>query len=144
MDNNMKKMIMIEHYQNPHNKEKIENDKYLKSNINTPTCIDNLNFNLLLEDGIIKDIKFDGEACAISTSSSSIMTDLLIGKKVDEAKEIINNFEKMLKEEEYDRNVLEEANCYDEIYKQPNRIKCASLPYDGIKKIIERVEKNGN
>ena len=136
MDNNMKKMVMLEHYQNPLNKGLENTDGYLKSNMNSPTCIDNLDFRVLIENDIIKDIKFDGEACAISTSSSSIMTDLLIGKTKEEAIRIINNFEKMINEEEYDEELLGEANCYNEISKQPNRIKCATLPYEGIKKIL--------
>ena len=137
MDNNMKKMIMMEHYQNPLNKGIENTDNYLKANVNSPTCIDNLDFRVLLDNDVIKDIKFDGEACAISTSSASIMTELLIGKKIEEAKEIINNFEKMINEEKYDEEKLGEANCYNEISKQPNRIKCATLPYNGIKKILE-------
>lgn len=136
MDNNMKKMIMMEHYQNPLNKGLDNTEDYLKSNMNSPTCIDNLDFRVLIEDGIIKDVKFDGEACAISTSSASIMTNLIIGKSIDEARNIINNFESMINEEEYDEKVLEEANCYNEISKQPNRIKCAILPYEGLKKIL--------
>ena len=78
----------------------------------------------------------DGEACAISTSSASIMTELLKDKTIKEAEEIINNYENMIEERPYDKDVLGEANCYDEIYKQPNRKKCALLPYEGVKKIL--------
>lgn len=137
MDTNMKKMIMMEHYQNPLNKGLDNTDGYLKSNMNSPTCIDNLDFAVKIENGIIKDIKFDGEACAISTSSASIMTELLIGKNINEAENIINNFNKMINEEEYDKDILGQANCYNEISKQPNRIKCATLPYNGITKILK-------
>ena len=44
----------------------------------------------------------------------------------------------MIDEKPYDSNLLEDANCYDEIYKQPNRKKCALLPYEGLKKILEK------
>ena len=57
--------------------------------------------------------------------------------KESEAKEIINNYKKTIEERSYDKDVLGEANCYDEIYKQPNRKKCALLPYEGVKKILE-------
>ena len=137
MDEYLKRSIMIEHYQNPLNKGIKDTVGYKTVNMNSKTCIDNLDFALKIEDGIIKDIKFDGEACAISTSSASIMTELLKGKTVKEAEEIINNYENMIEERPYDKDVLGEANCYDEIYKQPNRKKCALLPYEGVKKILE-------
>ena len=136
MDEQLKRSIMIEHYQNPLNKGIKDTVGYITVNMNSKTCIDNLDFALKIEDDIIKDIKFDGEACAISTSSASIMTELLKDKTVKEAEEIINNYENMIEERPYDKDVLGEANCYDEIYKQPNRKKCALLPYEGVKKIL--------
>lgn len=136
MDNNTKKMIMLEHYQNPLNHGLVEDAGYVRVNMNSKSCIDNLDFMIKIEEGIIKDIKFDGEACAISTSSSSIMTNLIIGKTVKEAYDVIENYERMINEEKYDKDVLGEANCYDEIYKQPNRKKCALLPYEGLKKAL--------
>lgn len=142
MDNNMKKMIMLEHYQNPINHGLVDNDGYVKINMNSKSCIDNLDFMFKIENDIIKDVRFDGEACAISTSSASIMTELIIGKKIDEAKEIIENYENMINEKAYNENLLGEANCYDEIYKQPNRKKCALLPYEGLKKAIEKSKVN--
>ena len=83
-----------------------------------------------------------GEACAICTSSTSIMINTLIGKTINEAEEIYSNFEKMLDEQEYDNEILEEAIVYDDIYKQPNRKKCALLPWWGIEKAIKESKKN--
>jgi nitrogen fixation NifU-like protein len=89
-----------------------------------------------IKDNILCDIRFDGEACAISTSATSIMIRTLLNKTVDEALHIIDEYEKMIDEQEYDPNVLGEATVYDEIYKQPNRKKCALLPVKGIKKVL--------
>lgn len=136
MNQELKKSIMIEHYENPLNKGLNNTLNYKKINMNSKSCIDNLDFACLIEDDVIKDIKFDGEACCISTSSSSIMTVLLIGKTIKEAKEIIENYENMIDEKPYNKDLLKEANCYDEIYKQPNRKMCALIPYYAIKKII--------
>ena len=137
MDEHLKRSIMIEHYQNPLNKGLDNTDNYIKVNMNSKTCIDNLDFACDIKDNIIKDIKFDGEACAISTSAASIMSELLKGKTKQEALKIIENYENMIDEKKYDKNLLEEANCYDEIYKQPNRKKCALLPFYVIKKLLE-------
>ena len=60
----------------------------------------------------------------------------LIGKTIDEALNIINNYESMIDEKEYDKSILGEAIVYDEVYKQPSRKKCALLPYRGIKEYL--------
>jgi nitrogen fixation NifU-like protein len=89
-----------------------------------------------IEDNIIKDIRFDGVACAISTSATSIAIKTLIGKTIEEALDFINEYENMINEKKYNSNILGEAIVYDEIYKQPNRKKCALLPIIGIKRIL--------
>ncbi len=141
MDSNMKRSIILEHYQNPKNKGLIDDNSYIKINMNNESCIDEINLMVKLENNKIVDIKFDGEACAICTSSTSIMIETLIGKTLEEATNIFNNFNNMLDEKEYDSNILEQANVYDDIYKQPNRKKCALLPWWGIEKVLNK-EKN--
>ena len=136
MNDNLRKTIMIEHYNHPINKELIDDSNYYKINMNSSSCIDNLDFMIKIENDIIIDARFDGEACVISTSASSIMNNLIIGKKVDEVLEIINNYEAMIDERKYNEELLEEANVFNQIYKQANRKKCALLPYEGLKKIL--------
>ena len=133
MDQNTKRSIILEHYQNPKNKGLIEDETYIKINMNNDSCIDEVNLMVKLENNKIKDIRFDGEACAICTSSTSIMIDTLIGKTKEEAEEIIKNFYNMIDEKEYKEDILEQANVYDDIYKQPNRKKCALQVSDVIK-----------
>ena len=137
MDQNMKRSIILEHYQNPKNKGLIEDETYIKVNMNNDSCIDEVNLMVKLEDGKIKDVRFDGEACAICTSSTSIMIDTLIGKTIEEANAIINNFYNMIDEKEYNEDILEQANVYNDIYKQPNRKKCALLGWWGIEKSLK-------
>lgn len=139
MDENLKREIILENYQNPMNKETVDDKRYIKVNTNNESCIDNLDIYILVEDNIIKDIKFDGEACAISTSSTSIMINNLIGKTIKEVIYYMEQFDNMVNEKEYDSNILNEAIVYDGIYKQANRKHCALLPYLGIKKALENV-----
>lgn len=138
MDSNLRREIILDNYQNPMNRGLIEDDSYLKVNTNSESCIDNLDFMMKIEDGIIKDIRFDGEACAISTSSSSILIRALIGKSVVEVRKILDNYQKMINEEEYDKDLLGELNVYDEI--QPNRKNCALLPSVAINKMLGEIE----
>ena len=136
MDDNLRREIILENYQNPDNRGLIDDDSYLKVNTNSESCIDNLDFMMKVEDGIIKDIRFDGEACAISTSATSIMIRSLIGKNVDEVKKILTNYKNMINEEKYDSELLGELNVYDQICKQPNRKNCALLPSVAIDKML--------
>ena len=137
MDSNLKRSLILEHYQNPKNRGLKNIDTYKRINMNNESCIDEIDLEVRIENGILIDILFDGEACAITTSSTSIMINTLIGKKVEEALEVLMNFENMIEEKEYDEDILEEAIVYDEIYKQPNRKKCALLPWWGIKKALK-------
>ena len=98
----------------------------------------NIDLEVKIEEGIIKDICFDGVACTISTASTSIMSELLKNKSVEEASVIIDNYLAMLHGKEYDEEVLEEANAFVNTSKQANRIKCATLSWNGMKKIIEK------
>ena len=142
MDENVRREIILDHYQNPKNKEIVQDNRYIKVNSNNESCIDNIDLYILIEEGIVKDIKFQGEACAISTSSTSIMITNLIGKTIKEAIEYINNFEAMVNEQGYDEELLKEGIVYNEIYKQSNRKTCALLPYKGIKKILNQFIEN--
>jgi nitrogen fixation NifU-like protein len=138
MDQETKRCIILEHYQNPKNKGLIDDDTYVKINMNNDSCIDEVNLMVKFENNIIKDIRFDGEACAICTSSTSVMIETLIGKTKEEAENIINNFYNMIDEKEYKEELLDQANAYNEIYKQPNRKKCALLAWWGMEKTIKK------
>lgn len=140
MDDKLKRSIILEHYQHPLHRGLIDDDSYFKSNTNSDSCIDEIDLMVKIENEKIADIRFDGEACAICTSSASIMIDTLIGKSIEEIKNICNNYLNMIEEKEYDEDVLEQALVYEDISKQPNRKKCALLPWWGIEKIIKQVE----
>ncbi|HHT37815.1 MAG TPA: SUF system NifU family Fe-S cluster assembly protein [Mollicutes bacterium] len=139
MDNNLKRGIILENYSNPFNKGLIDNPNYKRINMNNESCIDNIDIMMNVDNNTIIDIRFDGEACAISTSATSIIIKILLNKSIDEALYIIEQYENMIDEKDYDETVLGEAVVYNEIYKQPNRKKCALLPVRGIKKMLEEL-----
>ncbi len=141
MDSETKRAIIMEHYAHPYKRQRTDDATYLKVNTNNSSCIDNLDLYVKIENDQIADIVFEGEACAISISSTSIMITNLIGKTVKEALDYINNFEAMVKEEKYDADLLKEAIVYDNIYKQNNRKNCALLPYKGIKQVLLDYQK---
>ena len=141
MNSDFKREIILDNYQDPVNRGLIDDETYLRINSKSDSCIDNLDFMMKIEDGVIKDIRFDGEACAISTSATSILIKTIIGKKVDEVLNILTNYQNMINEKEYDGDVLGELNVYDEICKQPNRKNCALLPNNAIVKMISELNE---
>ena len=137
MEANLKREIILDNYNNPKNKGLPTDKDYKKVNSRNESCVDNITVAAKIVDGKIEDVKFDGDACAICTSCSSVMTKELKGKTIDEAEIIIDNFQRMINELPYDEEVLGELNIYNEVYKQPSRKKCALLPMDAAKKIID-------
>ena len=141
MDQDLKRSIILDHYQNPRNKELVKDNSYILENMNNTSCIDEVNIQVKVnEQGIVEDVRFDGEACAMCTSSASIMVETLIGKTIDEVKNILKNYNNMIDEKEYDSEILEQAIVYNDVYKQPNRKKCVLLPWWGMEKAIEEIE----
>ena len=140
MDSNLRRSIILDNYNNPNNRQRHNSEDYIKTNSRNISCIDNIDVYVKIENNTIKDITYEGEACAISISSSSIISNLLKDKTLDQAKEIINNYYNMIEEKEYNKELLEEANVFDEIYKQPSRKMCATLIVRGIEDIINKMK----
>ena len=136
MDRELKRSIILDNYQNP-NKKIASGDNYIKINTRNVSCIDNLDIYLKINNGIIEDATFEGEACVISISSTNILINLIIGKTKEEGIHIIDNYLKMINEEDYDKEVLKELMVFDDTSRQPSRIKCATLSANGIKKFLQ-------
>lgn len=130
--------IIVDHYDNPRNKSNKSNDEsYNSCNLKSPSCIDNITAFVKVENGIIKDIKFDGIACAISTSSTDIMIDNLINKSIEDAKKIIRNYLAMINGQKYDESLLGELFVFQNVHKQLNRVKCAKVGIQAIAKALK-------
>ena len=140
MDAEIKRSIILDNYQDAKNRG-IPSDMegYIKINSNNESCIDNIDIYVKLNNDLIEDIKFEGEACVIAISSTSILSDMLIGKNINEVDNILKNYYNMIEEKEYDKELLGEACVYDDIYKQPSRKTCVTLFARGIEKIVNKM-----
>lgn len=136
MDSNLKRSIIIDNYQNAKNRGIPQGNEYIKVNSNSISCIDNLDIYVKLNGNVIEDVKYEGEACVIAISSTSILSEMIKGKTLIEAKEIMDNYFKMIEEQEYDKELIGEAIVYDDIYKQPARKNCSTIFIRGMEKII--------
>lgn len=140
-DPNVLRQIIMDHYQYPRNHQLKEDPDYFKVHMASESCIDDITVQAKFNGNRIEDVCFDGTACTIATSSTSIMSELIKGKTLAEAKEIIQCYFNMIDEKEYDPDMLEEAIAFKNVSKQANRIKCATI---GIKAMSELIEKQEN
>ena len=136
MDNDLKRSILLDHYQNPRNHALVDAKGYKLIHKSSSSCIDDLTIQVAMEGDIVKDIRFDGVGCTISVASTSIFSELLINKSREEALYIIDQYLKMLKEESYDETVLEEANAFETLSAQANRIKCGLIGVEAMREMI--------
>lgn len=141
LDGPMLREIIMDHYQYPRNKELVNSDQYHSKHMASESCIDDITVQAKIKDGKIEDVNFDGIACAISTASTDIMAELVEGKSLEEAQEIIDNYMAMVDEREYDEDLLEEAIAFQNVGKQANRIKCATIGWKGLQSILDEAQK---
>ena len=137
LTNDMMRQIIMDHYSNPLNKHQPTSEGFIKEHMHSDNCIDDLDIFLLIENGIITDACFDGVACTISTSSTDIMCDLLKGKDIQAAKNIIVQYNHMIHEEPFDDSVLDEAIVFINTSKQAARIRCAMIGWNAADLILK-------
>lgn len=120
--------IISEHRKFPRNKGLIDGYKTLR--LKNPSCGDDVTIQLNIKNGIIEDVRHDGNGCAICCSSASVMSETLKGKTIHEATSIINDFYELIKGNmPEDEERLGEAIVYLNIHNFPPRVKCATLSW---------------
>ena len=142
--------IILDHGKNPRNLGKFENfNKDAKGH--NPLCGDKVHVYLKLdEDKKVQDISFEGQGCAISMASASIMTDLVKGKEEYEVKEIVKDFLEMIKEKDQLNNIILDENektklmCLSGVKKYPMRVKCATLSWHTLTSAIDNTQEEIN
>ncbi len=142
--------IILDHGKNPRNLRKTENfNKDAKGH--NPLCGDKVHVYLKLdEDKKVQDISFEGQGCAISMASASIMTDLVKGKEEYEVKEIVKDFLEMIKEKDKLNNKILQENektklmCLSGVKKYPMRVKCATLSWHTLTSAIDNAQEEIN
>jgi nitrogen fixation NifU-like protein len=127
--------VILDHYRNPHHKG-LSSASDIQVKHKNPSCGDEVTLNLIMKDEMVSDISWDGVGCSISMASVSVMSDLLIGKKFDEANNILQNFMDLMQSKGQgvgDEMILDDAVAFAGVSKFPARIKCALLGWMAFK-----------
>ncbi|MGY0693267.1 Fe-S cluster assembly sulfur transfer protein SufU [Virgibacillus sp. FSP13] len=127
--------VIMDHYKNPRNKGAVEGDA-LTVDMNNPTCGDRIQLQLQVEDGVVKDAKFDGEGCSISMASASMMTQAIKGKHIHDALNMSKTFSNMMLGEDIDAEEVDfgDIEALQGVSQFPARIKCATLAWKAMEK----------
>lgn len=134
--------VIMDHYQKPRNKGKLEDENGLVINLNNPTCGDSISLSLQVENGVVVDAKFLGEGCSISMSSASMMTEAVKGKNEEEALRLIQIFSDMMQGKEPDDSIdLGDIEALQGVCKFPARIKCATLAWKALEQGINQTDE---
>lgn len=133
--------VILEHHKKPRNYHKLEHPTHSAEGYN-PLCGDHLTLYLHVnEDQVIDDIAFEGDGCAISRASASMMTAALKGKKIDEAQLLFEEFQKLVKGElnpDQSQNHLGKLAVFSGIWHYPARVKCAILSWHAMRGALNK------
>lgn len=123
--------VVIDHSKRPRNFRKMEDANHTAEGFN-PLCGDRITLYLKLEGDRVADVAFQGSGCAISTSSASIMTEVLKGKTVAEAEKTFEEFHRLVTGELQPGERAEDMGklaVFEKVSDYPARVKCASLAW---------------
>ncbi len=145
------KEVILDHYRSPRNKGELPTPPAIMEEGFNPLCGDDVKVYVIVEDKVIKEIRIGGQGCSISQASASMMTESVLGKTLDEAKEVFERFKKMMSSHENDLNSAESSldetpsslgdlEALKGVVKYPVRIKCATLGWNTFDQIIDSVE----
>ena len=128
---NLYRQVIMDHYKSPRNKGLTGNGK--QNHLRNPSCGDDITVEVEIENNKIKHLHHEGTGCSNCCSSASVMSEVLTGKDVEEAKSIINDYCNMIKGEEVKD---EEALVYQGVAAFPARMKCATIAWKAVEELL--------
>jgi nitrogen fixation protein NifU and related proteins len=141
----MYQQIILDHYKNPQHRGLPESFDAEVHHVN-PTCGDEVTLRVRVTDGTIAELGWEGEGCSISQASTSVMSDLVVGKPINNALELQQKFLELMQSRgtaeitEADEELLEDAVAFEGVSKYPARVKCALLGWMAMKSAVADAE----
>ena len=135
--------VILDHNKKPRNFRKLENANHTAEGYN-PLCGDHLTIYLDHEDGLVKEVGFEGSGCAISKASASMMTQAVKGKSKEQAESLFKEFHSMVTgdlNEEIEENSLGNLKIFAGVREFPVRVKCATLPWHTLQAALNREDQ---
>lgn len=137
------RQVIMDHYQNPRNQGQLS-EGAVSVDLRNPSCGDEITLQLVVDAGVVQDVRFKGAGCSISMASASMMSETIKGKPVSEALALATSFRSMMKGEDVDLDALGELEALQGVSKFPARIKCATLAWQALERAAEANDKASN
>jgi len=129
--------VILDHNKHPRNKRAVEAQTHAAEGYN-PLCGDTVTIRLQVRDEVIEDVAFEGDGCAISTASASIMTEVLVGRTIDEARSLFERFQTLVTHDEAVADPeLGKGAVLAGVRDYPMRVKCATLAWHTFQAALE-------
>lgn len=144
----MYQQIILDHYKHPHHRGLPEVFDAEVHHVN-PTCGDEVTLRVRLVDGAVADLGWDGEGCSISQASTSVMSELVVGRPVPDALGLQQRFLELMQSRgatdltEADEEALDDAVAFEGVAKYPARVKCALLGWMAMKSAVTAAADRG-
>jgi nitrogen fixation NifU-like protein len=134
--------IIVDHYRSPRNKGPLP-DAMISCQRDNPFCGDEITVELTIEDGVVKELMWDGRGCSISQASASMMSEELAGKPVDEALAFAGHFRELMqgKGDEAQWEELGDLEALKGVTKFAVRVKCATLAWSTFSEAVESARR---
>jgi nitrogen fixation NifU-like protein len=124
------KEVILDHYKNPRNKRGMDAPTVSRRK-NNPLCGDEIEIHAMLDNGVVKEVSFEGQGCSISQASASMLTESIQGKPLPEASVLVADFRGMMEGRvDPDEDAFGDLVALKGVAKYPVRIKCAVLAWD--------------
>lgn len=134
--NDLYRDIILDHYRRPRNRGKLAKADASGEGYN-PLCGDEVTLELVLGNGRVKQVMFDGKGCSISQASTSMLTEVITGKTIAEVRKVIDYFKRMMTKDQPAAPELGDLEALEGVRKFPVRIKCATLAWNVLQDIIK-------
>ncbi len=130
--------VIFDHYKRPRNQHALEHASHEAEGHN-PLCGDNVKVYVEVEDGVIRDVAFEGGGCAIATASASLMTEALKGRRVEDVERLFGEFHDLVTgAEATDTADLGKLEVLAGVREFPARVKCATLAWHTLKAALDQ------
>ena len=128
--------VILDHSRHPRNAGRLAEPSGTAKGHN-PLCGDMITLDVLVEDGVVRDVSFDARGCAISVAAASIMSDMLKGKTLAETHDLFRRFQEMLTGPDTEAEGLDKLEVLAGVREFPMRVKCATLPFHTLRAALD-------
>ncbi|WP_372368450.1 Fe-S cluster assembly sulfur transfer protein SufU [Candidatus Uabimicrobium sp. HlEnr_7] len=130
--------IVMDHYSDPRNFGKLDKADYTV-HVNNPSCGDEIDLEIIVDNGKIEQVKFHGQGCVLSQASASMMTEMIQGKSITEIMNIADNFRYFITGKGEVNIDLEDLEIFEGVKQFPLRVKCACLAWSALREILQKI-----